>query len=198
MPPPDLDDDSLHTLLSRGRLSGAQRDRIFEHVAREHAASRRVPWAVVAILPVAAAIALAAGVWWKQDGDPSLRLVPKGTGTGALAGARCPDREAGRCRIGDRLIFEVDGAAQGGFFAGYAECAAGERIWYFPTKDGALPAVAAAEGHAVLGQAARIGQEHGVGRCLLHLFVLEAPLGRAELASGKVPSSAIVPLEIVR
>jgi hypothetical protein len=204
--PPDLDDDSLHALLARGRLSGARRDRILERVVSETSGNRR-GWRRAAVLggvllPVAAVIAVAIGTPWKaRRGEAdSGWLVPKGEPAGAMPGARCPDREPGQCRIGDRLIFEVDGATKGGFFAGYADCASGERVWYFPAKGQEAPALPAAAGHSVLRQAARIGEEHGVGRCLLHLFVLEHPVDRETLASGKVSGAAsrVFPIDITR
>jgi hypothetical protein len=98
-------------------------------------------------------------------------------------GARCPEREPRTCRIGDRLIFEVDGATRGGFLAAYADCEARERIWYFPARGETMAAVPATEGHLVLERAARIGEEHGVGPCVVHLFLLDRPIDRAALPS---------------
>jgi hypothetical protein len=206
MKPPDLNDDSLHVLLARGRLSGAQRDRILGRVVSETSATggarRRAAILAGALLPIAAVIALAIGVPWTagRNAPASGWLVPKGKASGALPGARCPDREPGQCRVGDRLIFEVDGATKGGFFAGYADCASGERIWYFPAKGQEAPALPATEGHSVLRQAARIGEEHGLGRCRVHLFVLEQPLDRETLLTGSPSgaSSAVVPIDISR
>jgi hypothetical protein len=185
-----MDDESLHSLLARGRLSGAQRDRILDRVLDEHAtprpASRR--WVVVAAgvaLPAAAAVALAIGLGEPSGGDDgSSPLVPKGAPSGAVLGASCRNRPPGECRPGDRLIFSVDGADAGGSFAAYAECGSRERIWYFPSAGGAAPSVPARGGLHVVEQVVRIGEEHGTGPCKVQLFLLDGPEDRAALLSG--------------
>ena len=180
-----MDDDSLRSLLAGGRLSGAQRERVLAGALRR---SQRRPWRVVGalalVLPAAAAVAffVRGGA---ENGSEAGHLVPKGS-PAPLLSARCPGRASGTCRTGDRLIFEVAAAKKPGFFAAYAECGARERIWYFPTASGALPQVATGDGTAVIDQAARIGAEHGVGRCALHLFLLPEPASRASvLAFGQ-------------
>jgi hypothetical protein len=185
-----MDDDSLHTLLARGRLSGAQRDRILDHVLEQRATPRPGwrRWAVVAgvALPAAAAVALAVGLRGgaSERGAGGTWLVPKGEATGVQLEARCPERAAGTCRSGDRLIFSADGVKRSGFLAAYAVCESGERIWYFPTVNGSMPSVDASAGHVVVDQTARIGAEHGTGRCTLSLFLLEQRADRAALLGG--------------
>ncbi|HEX6767579.1 MAG TPA: hypothetical protein VF103_18900 [Polyangiaceae bacterium] len=199
-----MDDDSLHTLLSEGRLSGAQRDRILERVLDEHASPRRRPrtWVLVAgvALPAAAILALVVGMHRRApEGDAGAGwLVPKGERSGAHLEASCPNRAPGQCRKGDRLVFSVDGAKRDAFFAAYAECGSNERIWYFPTSDGNLPRVPATTGHVIVDQAARVGEEHGLGRCKIHLFLLGRPENRAALLSGESSTlgNAVVPLTI--
>jgi hypothetical protein len=189
---PPLDDDDLHSLLARGGLSGAQRDRIFDNVVGAQPSARRSRrWVGVAagvLLPIAALVAL--GVSGRAPDGEGEWLVPKGTGAGATIEARCPGRKPGECRVGDRLIFELDGAKDGGFFAGYAECEGKERVWYAPTADGTLPTIAPAKGHTVVPQAARIGAEHGLGACVLHLFLLGERVDRARLSAGAVEPRA--------
>jgi hypothetical protein len=199
-----MDDDSLHSLLARGRLSGAQRDRILDRVLDEHAAARpRRRWAIAAgvALPVAAAIALALGLRaTATEGDaPGGWLVPKGDGVSIHLEARCPERAAGSCHKGDRLVFSADGVKRNGFFAAHATCGSGERIWYFPAADGTLPSIRAEAGHVVVNQAARIGDEHGTGRCELSLFLLEEPADRAEVLAGsaKIAAKATISLEVL-
>lgn len=187
-----MDDDDLHSLLARGGLSGAQRDRIFDNVVGAQPSARRsLRWVGVAsgvLLPLAALVAF--GISRRAPDGESEWLVPKGTGAGATIEARCPARKAGECRHGDRLVFELDGADDGGFFAGYADCDGKERVWYAPSADGNLPAVPPTKGHTVLPQAARIGAEHGVGTCSLHLYLLGARVDRARLAAGAVEPRA--------
>jgi hypothetical protein len=182
-----MDDDSLHVLLSRGRLSGPQRDRIFENAfgaARSVRRFRRPALALAALLPVAAGLALfLRSAPERGEARPTGWLAAKGSVREPEFGARCPERAPGTCRVGDRLIFELDGANSGGFFAAYADCEARERIWYFPARGATMAAVPATEGHTVFEQAARIGKEHGVGRCVVHLFLLDRPVDRSVLPS---------------
>ena len=200
-----MDDESLHSLLSRGRLSGAQRDRILERVLDEHATPRRASgrWVVVAsvVLPAAAIVALAIGFRGSDtaradSGESSFR--PKGNPSGALLEARCPDSPSGQCRSGNRLIFSVEGAKAGGFFAAYAECASRERIWYFPTEDGTYPTVPPSADVFVVDRAARVGEEHGTGSCKIHLFLLDRRDDRALLLAGTASTSAtaVIPLTV--
>ena len=115
-----------------------------------------------------------------------------------MLSARCPGRPRGTCRIGDKLIFEVDGATSGGLLAAYAERPSGERIWYFPTKEGHLASVPANSGASVIGEAARIGDEHGAGHYTLRLFVVDGPVDRATLSAGKARPRAqgVFPLDV--
>jgi hypothetical protein len=209
-----MDEDSLHALLAGGRLSGPQRDRILENVLDQHArprATRRILFGVAAALPVAALIALAVrpspeqrevapGNWLVPKAPETASgdwLVPKGEPGAALVEAQCPGRPTGECRRGDRLIFQVDGAARGGHFAAYADCAGRERIWYFPSETGTLPTVPIGAVHFVVPQAARVGDDHGDGRCTLHLFLLEKPADRSSIASGKVRALSQVEFPLV-
>jgi hypothetical protein len=199
---PPTDDESLHSLLAQGGLSGAQRDRILENVLDAQAKPRRgkrfITVGLGALLPVAALVALGIS---RGGGDSEDKgwLVAKGVGTGAVLEARCPKRKAGECHVGDRLIFEANGVKDGGLFAAYAECGSRPRVWYFPSPDGEMPALPARPGLVVVPQAARIGEEHGVGACSIHLWLLEGRVGREQLLSGKIEprASAIVPITIL-
>jgi hypothetical protein len=186
-----MDDDSLHALLAGSRLSGPQRDRILERVLDAHArprVTRRLwPVALAAALPAAALLVLFLRPSSEQrEATPGEWLVAKGETAAPIVAAACPSRPRGECRSGDRLIFEVDGTDDGGHFAAYADCAGRERIWYFPSENGSLPAVPADARHFVVPQAARIGDEHGQGPCTLHLLLLEEPAERANIAAGNV------------
>src|SRR6185295_10511847 len=111
-------------------------------------------------------------------------------GVGPVLQARCPNREPGHCRPGDRLVFEVDGATEGGLLAAYAQRASGERVWYFPTMDGRLATVRAQPGHDVIGEGARLGDEHPPGPYEIHLMLLDGPADRAQLIDGRVHARA--------
>ena len=187
-----MDDDSLHSLLARGRLSGAQRERVFEGALRKSGAGVR-RWAALGG-GVALAAAAAAALWIGAsatsgpNGANSSELVAKGT-RGPVLLASCPGRPAGECHVGDRLIFELEGARERGFFAAYAECAGRERIWYFPTASGTLPEIDPSRARTVVDKAARIGPEHGVGHCKLYLFALAEKMSRAALLAGAAAGS---------
>ena len=183
-----MDDESLQSLLARGGLSGAQRDRILERVLAQRATPKpsRKRWLIAAsvALPLAAGVALMVVARSGADSRGEGYIAPKGGSGGASLEARCPGRAPNECRAGDRLIFEVGGTRAPAYFAGYAVCGAGERIWYFPDAAGASPLVVAGDEHRVLTSAARIGPEHGAGRCTLHLSLHARPVDREALASG--------------
>jgi hypothetical protein len=196
------DDSAIRFLLAGGRLAGADHDRILRRIRRAAAPRRRLGWwfAGFGATLSAAAAALVLGVGLRHRARDEGALTAKGAAGGAVLEARCPGRPRGSCRIGDKLIFEVQGAANGGLFAAYAESASGERIWYFPTRDGHLAQLPATAGTSVVGEAARIGEEHAAGRYTLHLYVLDGPVDRATLAAGKVRPRAerALPLEVER
>jgi hypothetical protein len=130
----------------------------------------------------------------------SAEFRPKGRQAEPWLGARCLEREPGVCHINDKLVFEVAGAKKGEHVAAYAECEGRERIWYFPTRDGWMPAGSSAESVHVIDQAARVGPEHGTGRCTVHLRLTERLVDRSALITGQEPSvlSVVVPLTIVQ
>jgi hypothetical protein len=202
------DDESVRFLLSGGRLSGAERERILARALRASGpgaagpapATRGRRWlalAVAALVPAAAALILLVPRAGRDAGEREGARA-KGPAAGAALQARCPEREPGRCRQGDRLLFEIDGAPRGGLLAAYAEGSAGERVWYFPAADGHLAAVPAAPGHAVVGEAVRLGGEHAPGRYTVHLYLLDHPADRAALLEGRARPSATaaIPLEV--
>jgi hypothetical protein len=204
------DDDAIHLLLARGRLSGAARERILARVLGALAAAR-APWRRLAPRAAAwASAAAAAGaavvLLLARAPSPSslpspapMPLAARGAAGAPFVQARCAGRPPAQCRRGDRLLFEVDGAEGGGLLAAYAEPAAGERIWYFPTVTGHLGAIPAGAGHVVVPEAARLGDEHAPGRYTLHLLVLDGPATRAELVAGRAPARAAVavPIEVL-
>jgi hypothetical protein len=190
------DDDSLEMLLSGGKLSPPQHERILDRVLSEHASPtgarsaaprtswRRWGWAGVSALAAAAAFVMITSSvrnqsgWIASKGEASARLV-----------ARCLDRPTGTCRRGDKLLFEVEGAHEGGLLAAYADGPAG-RVWYFPTSRGELAPVARGPGPIVLAQGARIGAEHPEGAYTLHLLLLAEPAERTALVAGNVRAMA--------
>jgi hypothetical protein len=207
---------SVRFLLSGGRLSGPDHDRILAEVIRRSSAGERRPragrWAGrigAVLLPVAAVVVLVLGRHLPAERDRWLAAKGGSAGAGqAVLQAHCPGRPSGTCTIGDRLVFEMDGATEGGLLAAFAEGpmvgdSHGGRIWYFPTREGHLAPVPPGRGHTVIGEAARVGDEHAAGKYLLHLFLLRSTdrtTDRAALAAGKVHalSAAVLPLEVRR
>jgi hypothetical protein len=196
------DDDTLAFMLARGRLSGAQRDRILNLVLRRRASRPRRwwLWVVGALTPMTAALALiVVAALRTTETRPQPAFAARGAADGPVVEARCLSRPKGICRRGDRLVFDVDGADRAAWLAAFAEGPSGARIWYFPGKRTPPPAVPAGGGHVVIGQAARIGDEHTVGRHRLHLLVLDQPADRAALESGQAPvvAETVVVLEVL-
>jgi hypothetical protein len=216
MPHKDDRDRSIQFLLADGHLSGDEHDRILARVMGPHdggpgrTRKRRWSFALGAVLvPVAAAVALVIGLRRHDTQDQWVVAKGKPSGEGqAVLQARCPGRAAGICVVGDRLMFEVDGASQGGLLAAFAEgpettAGRGQKIWYFPTREGKLAPVIAREGHVVVAEAAHIGEEHEPGRYTMHLFLLrptDRTVSREKLAAGQVEamSEATLPLEVRR
>jgi hypothetical protein len=200
------DDESVRFLLSGGRLSGAERERILARTLLASSAGAPAPgagargrrWlalAAAALVPAAAALILLVPRAVRDAGEREAARA-KGPAAGAVLQARCPEREPGRCRHGDRLVFEIDGAPRGGLLAAYAEGPAGERVWYFPAADGHLAAVSAAPGHAVVGEVVRLGDEHAPGRYTVHLYLLDHPADRAALLAGRAQPSAAAAIPV--
>ena len=198
------DDSALRFLLAGGRLAGADHDRILGRIRRAAAPRRRLGWWLAgfgaALSAATAVLVLGVGLRHAAPGGDAGALTAKGLGGGAGVEARCPGRPRGSCRVGDKLIFEVEGAPDGGLLAAYAESGSGERIWYFPTREGRLAQVPASAGTCVVGEAARIGDEHAAGRYTLHLYVLDRAVDRATLVAGKAHARAerVLPLEVER
>jgi hypothetical protein len=195
----DDDDRSIRFLLAGGRLSGADHDRIVERLRRPQRARTRAPGWLLGLGALASVGAIAVAIGLRRPGDERGALTAKGAApAGPVLEARCPDRPRGVCRLGDRLIFEVGGAPAGALLAAWAERAGGERIWYFPTRDGRLASVPAGAGPGLVAEAARIGPEHAPGRYTLHLVVVAHAVDRAALVGGGVRSAgeASLPLEV--
>jgi hypothetical protein len=185
----DDDDRSIRFLLSGGRLSGADHDRIIERLRRRPDQPKPSRWWLLGLgTTLAGAVgALVMVIGMGRQGAGGDGFTAKGQApAGPMLEARCPGRPRGSCRVGDKLIFEVEGATEGGFLAAYAERPSGDKVWYFPTREGHLPPVPASAGATVLGEAARIGEEHPPGRYTVHLFVLGQPADRAALGAGKL------------
>jgi hypothetical protein len=185
------DDRTLRFLLSGGRLSGADHDKILARVLPSPSSGFRSWRFAIGTLTLAATAATAL-VFVFQRLEPRARtpwMATKGE-AGAVLSVQCLSRPGGTCRRGDRLLFAADGMTEGGLLAAYADGPAGERIWYFPAADGHLATVPPHEGSSVARETAEIGEEHPFGRYTLHLFLLAGPTDRATLLEGRAPVKA--------
>ena len=201
----------LDYLLARGRLSGAEKERVLAAVL-DRTEAEPVPKLMAAVIGVgrfvhpwrwalatATVLLLAApSVWLLRQGAVEDALRVKGTSAaGPVLEAGC----TGGCRLGSVLLFRVQGAEHRTFLAAFAVGPSGEKVWYFPAEGGEMPEVAAKAAPQVLPRGARLGPEHVAGTYALHLLLLPERLGRDELlrlldagASGVVPR--VVPLVV--
>ena len=96
----------------------------------------------------------------------------------------------GECRIGDTLMFSVQGALAGGHLSAYAERAGDashSRIWYFPSETGAGPHVEATSGNWVVPEGVKLAAPHvpGLYRVTLWLSERAAPRGAAPAGTSR-------------
>jgi hypothetical protein len=186
-------DDEIDFLLSKGRLSGVQRDAVLQNVLRSSRPSRPMFRPFSLTLFTGALVGAAALVLWVKTDHPSSELRAKG-GTGASSTALSVELTCGagpaerasqpRCPAGSKLLFTVNGAVERGHLSAFSEPAGGgERIWYFSAETGA-PTVEPRPETQVLSEAVRIGTDHPPGDYLVHLFVTRRPLSRAELLAA--------------
>jgi hypothetical protein len=188
-------DSDLDRLLSRGKLGGAEKERILDSVLREHAsdfspsASPRRSLFVLRLAVVAAAclVAVLVPLYWYQSGGDS-PTDPSATGSFQVRGAGSDSKADvsvgcdGSCRQGSVLMFRVGGLAKNAYVAAYAVGASGQRIWYFPSVNGVTPmAKAAATTPEVLKKGVLLGPEHGAGRYSVHVYLTTEALSRDQL-----------------
>ena len=99
----------------------------------------------------------------------------------------CVGGAPGACRLGDTLMFSIDGNKVSGFLGAYAERVgepAAPRIWYFPAADGTAPRLDANAGTLVVPQGVRLGPPHAPGQYQVTVWISEAPPERAHAESG--------------
>jgi hypothetical protein len=186
-------DEQLDALLSRGRLSGPERDRILKTVLDRSAAPRPARWSRWLLGgTVALAAAGTAGVLLLP------RLAPEPSGLTARGGGApgagveielgCVEGSLDRCPVGGTLLFAVRGEQARGFLGAYARPAGGgETIWYF-SSEGESPAVAAqGAGLQALSRGIRLGPEHQPGRYQVVVVLAEAAPAKQALQAAESP-----------
>jgi len=211
---PENEDVELDQLLAHGRLSGRQYDEIERRVIQQMAA-KRGRWAWTLPLPAAAlavGVLLAVRAVSERSGDGlpvathpgfTARGSSPSSGTSrapALLDLGCAARPAHVCRIGDTLMFSVNGDPSTGYLLAFAEPVAnpGERIWYFPAGHGLSPSVEVRAATTVLPLGVRLGPPHVVGEYRVTAWLSPEPVDEARAqAQGKQIHVAPLALEIV-
>jgi len=181
-------DDEMDYLLSRGKLGGAQRQRILQAAltaSREPIWARwrgRLAWSGGALaLAGGAAVLLLTLRAPSPDGASSFQV--KGPGDAPLITASCLGARVTACPIGSRLAFALEGGRdEGGFLTAYATpTAGGERIWYLTNEPVAAPNADASP--RVLRKAALIGEGQPAGSYRLQVILSSRPVARDALSS---------------
>jgi len=197
---PEDDDLELDQLLARGRLSGRQYDEIEHRVlARVVPKSRRWLWTATvpaATLASALVVALVLNVRARSEraGQGFPTAVQDGftarghsaTSGGVLPAAAvldvgCAGRPPHVCRLGDTLMFSVNGTETAGYLLALAERVAepSAHIWYVPASDGSAPRVSARSSTTVLSQGVRLGPPHAVGEYRVMAWLSAEPADEA-------------------
>jgi hypothetical protein len=181
----------LDTLLSRGGLSGATRERILERVlaqAHPRRLGRRAVIAASILVPAAACALLFAsatrGNGKVGEGDTASLRARGGPSSAVRVEVACTGGPMLACPRGSRLVFRAWPDDRPGYLVAFADPSeGGERIWYF-SSEGTSPRL----GDGWLERAVRIGDEHRSERYDIHVLIAARPLSRAEAASPSPPS----------
>lgn len=202
----------LRLLSGKDRLSGAEKEAILADVlaaveqgaarpgGRERARARRRPgWGIaVASAGAVAAAAIALVLLPRSPDRAPGTFTARGRETDPTAVAagfevRCPGAAAaGRCRAGDKLLFEVSAGGRARFFAALAR-RGDTTIWYFPSLGRRSLDLAEHAPRGVLDAGIVLGPEHVPGRYEIVGLFSSRPLSRDEAraaAAGVSPDSA--------
>jgi hypothetical protein len=134
----------------------------------------------------------------RTPADPELQSRGKATAIPTLRLACLETAQAGTCRIGDTLAFDIGGLpADRRHFAAFARRADGVVIWYFPTADGQSEPVEPATG--LLKQAVRLGPPHVPGPYQIVVVFSRTAMTRADikkaLEASPAPADGLLVLE---
>jgi hypothetical protein len=183
-------DRELDALLGRGRLSGPEKDRIWEGIEARLGPRRRL--GATLLRPVAslalAACVLATGVWALGPGRDPL----PGRGLAEASPLRLEAACSGPCRPGAQLLFRGEGVDRPLYVAAYAVRADGTRIWYFPDDAGVQPRLLPGEGPVLLSHGALLGPEHTPGTYTLHVSLSVEPRSRDEVLRGSANGTPLL------
>jgi hypothetical protein len=189
----------LDSLLSRGRLSGAQRERVLDAVLDRVAPARRhwVPWmAAAAILCVLGGTTYLGAARSRQH-----EFTARGGTSATRVEVVCLGGSLDACPRGSHLAFRATGPKGAGYLTAYAVPeSGGERIWYFSGDDESpivTPSTTSAE---PMDRVVVVGNEHGAGGFTVHILISERPLPRTDAldaAPGSVISTQTIHMRVV-
>jgi hypothetical protein len=176
------DDDEIDQLLARGRLSGPQRERIFD---RLYESVRPAGMGVRSrLLFIATPLAVAAAIVLVLRS--SSVTAPSFTAKGHRASrveVVCSGGPLSACPRGSHLFFRFDAGASPAFVQAYAEPINPnrERVWYFPTAATPAPRIESAADGGVLEKAIVLGPEHANGRYQVRIMLSATPMSREDV-----------------
>jgi hypothetical protein len=192
--------DDIDILLSRGGLSGAERERVLDAVLdRLDPARPRLRRAAVIAVTV---VALAAGVvaYLANSRPRHSAFASRGRDrSAAQIEMVCLPGSLGACPRGSRLLFRPWGLGQerSRYLSAYAEPEGrGERIWYFSADEESPKMGSSPTSAEPIDRVVVLGQEHAVGEYAVHIVVSDHPLPRADVLHP--PPDAVVFSETVR
>ena len=202
-----LDDSELDYLLSQGRLSGPEKERVFDGVmdnvlqevspderhraiaaadpraGRRSSSQRQRRWVVA--LSAIAAMAVVGVLLLDELADPVSSKAP-----GAFVARGTQEQTAspieggcqGGCQRGDTLMFRVHSVPQSVYLAAWSVGPEGKRTWYFPTDDGEMPQLRPNPQPTVLRHGIKLGAEHALGAHALHFLLVAQVETRTQIA----------------
>ena len=186
-------DEQLDALLSQGRLSGPERDRILNTVLERSAAPKPARWSRWLLGGSMALVAAgAAGVLLiprLQRDDPGFAARGNApTGADIQVELGCVEGSLERCPAGGTLLFAVRGEQARGFLGAYARPVdGGETIWYFSAEAESPAVVSRGPALQALSRGIRLGPEHRPGRYQVVVVLAEASPGRQALLAPDGP-----------
>lgn len=215
------DNLELDELLAGARLAGSEYDEIERRVLAQVApVSQRRWWPAIGGV---AALASAFGAWFlvspgaittvESAATPPASFTAKSMESGASIDAPGAGvsvelgcgMQGGACRLGDTLMFSVRGVAQRGYLGAYAVRVnepgsvplSPERIWYFPSANGAVPRLEPRVETFVIPEGVRLTAPHAPGRYEVTAWWSEVPPDRNAVALAVSVKSVQIAFEIV-
>jgi hypothetical protein len=173
-------EDLARALAQPGRLSPLEKEALWQRI---EARRRGGWWRPRVVIPAAGALAAAAVAVIVLVGRPDRTetFTARGSASTGLV-LRCgADREAGDCRIGDRLAFDF-GAQHGDHVALFARSPSGVVIWYAPAaSDGASLPLATHAATGVLDTVAVLDASYAPGRYEVTAVFSPRPMTRDDV-----------------